>query len=262
MHPNQRTAAFTLIELLVVISIIALLISILLPALSKAREAARRSACLSNLRQMMTASAAYMVDHKDRFMFQKAPDGEVQNALNPVNPADFDDNWLVLMIAYFRVSGPEESLNCPTVVAFTPTSIIDRTSYSANGMLTWFGGLDVPGPSSVASFADDYAVSASSLVRPFAPGGAGGYNTPPGNFTLENSAWVGWMRFGNSVLHADQPHEKGKNLAFFDGHAKAMNQPDITSRVYGLLINGQDVEEPPVAGYTNPARLGRPYWLN
>jgi hypothetical protein len=57
-----------LIELLVVVAIIALLIAILLPALTSAREQAKRSQCLSNLRQIATAWHTYFDDQADRFL--------------------------------------------------------------------------------------------------------------------------------------------------------------------------------------------------
>lgn len=58
----KRKSGFTLIELLVVIAIIALLLGILLPSLGRAREQARKIACLSNMRQMGVAVSAYLLD--------------------------------------------------------------------------------------------------------------------------------------------------------------------------------------------------------
>lgn len=62
-RPVRFHSAFTLIELLVVISLVAILLAILVPVLGSARAAARRTACMSNLRQVGIAIHAYAEDY-------------------------------------------------------------------------------------------------------------------------------------------------------------------------------------------------------
>ena len=69
-----RRRGFTLVELLVVIGIIAVLIGVLLPTLGKARAAANRAACLSNLRSIMQMMNVYAVQNHDQIPLGTAGD--------------------------------------------------------------------------------------------------------------------------------------------------------------------------------------------
>ena len=84
-----RRRGFTLVELLVVIGIIAVLIGVLLPTLGKARDAANRSACLSNIRQLSNAWIMYANDNKGNLVF--AENGSVDDPSNK----DKRDGWVI-----------------------------------------------------------------------------------------------------------------------------------------------------------------------
>ena len=90
---------FTLIELLVVIAIIAVLIALLLPAVQQAREAARRSQCKNNMKQLGLAM------HNYHDTFSAFPPLEVQDTAfltgnPPTNWGAYAGNWVTLTLPY------------------------------------------------------------------------------------------------------------------------------------------------------------------
>jgi len=80
--PRERRSGFTLIELLVVMAIIGILVALLLPAVQSARESARRTQCLNNIKQLGLAAANYLSSSRSY------PSGWIENVplLFPNNP--------------------------------------------------------------------------------------------------------------------------------------------------------------------------------
>ena len=109
-----RRQGFTLIELLVVISVIALLLGILVPTLSSAKEYARRTKCLSNVRQLGIALQ----------MYAEGNDGRVP-------PRDYDGGavWVDRLEDYYE---NPKVLSCPT-----DGRKVDQ-SYLMNGFIDYF----------------------------------------------------------------------------------------------------------------------------
>ena len=101
---NQR--GFTLVELLVVIAIIGILIAMLLPAIQAARETARRSQCMNNLRQIILAVHGYESAH------EAFPPGSV-NAAGPVRnlPQGNHMSWLAYSLPYMEETAVYRSID-------------------------------------------------------------------------------------------------------------------------------------------------------
>jgi len=137
----HRTRGFTLIELLVVIAIIAILAAILFPVFAQAREKARSISCISNLKQIGTASMMYTQDYDEtlvpagnRYAHQNDPCFNGNSNFNP-SPTSWVD-WEIPLLAYTKNS---QIFTCP-----------DRTQFGCYtyAMNTDASNDDYPGPPS------------------------------------------------------------------------------------------------------------------
>jgi prepilin-type N-terminal cleavage/methylation domain-containing protein/prepilin-type processing-associated H-X9-DG protein len=95
----QRLGGFTLVELLVVIAIIGILVALLLPAIQAAREAARRTQCVSNMHNIGLAAQNYH---------------DVRRQLPPTRIRDLQKTWLHLLLSHLEEGAAEDLWNTAT----------------------------------------------------------------------------------------------------------------------------------------------------
>jgi prepilin-type N-terminal cleavage/methylation domain-containing protein/prepilin-type processing-associated H-X9-DG protein len=99
---RSRSRAFTLIELLTVIAIIGVLAAIIIGSVSKVRDAARRSTCVSNLRQIGTAFPLYAADNRGLYPAARLPiyTGSYSSSNPPPGANPSLNNWQVEISRY------------------------------------------------------------------------------------------------------------------------------------------------------------------
>ncbi len=124
---NLPKRAFTLIELLVVIAIIAILAAILFPVFAQAKEAGKKTQCLSQLKQISTSMTIYLGDNDDAYPQVLGFATPINGGLNGWVPYDVQIAPYVKSSAIFR---------CPD----------DSTSFPSIGISHWYDGAQFANP--------------------------------------------------------------------------------------------------------------------
>jgi prepilin-type N-terminal cleavage/methylation domain-containing protein/prepilin-type processing-associated H-X9-DG protein len=219
--------AFTLIELLVVVAVIALLAALLFPVFAQARERARMSACVSNMRQIGVAFILYVQDYDETFPHVRFHEltglgdedrvGKRVNCWrNAIRP------YLKSLDLFACPSNPFSRPSPGTAGTYPPTAGVNAEgwelepeqrmpiSYSMNGCTsTWL-------PADLKELRGSPPVRMAQLVRPAQTLLIGETQWPASDL---HPAWLWDAKLCTGIF----AHSAGKvgNFVFYDGHAKS-----------------------------------------
>jgi len=201
---------FTLIELLVVIAIIAILAAILFPVFAKAREKARQSSCLANLKQMGLALAQYVQDYDER------------------TPPHMDDDpgtttinwyWFQFPIRLLPYMKNTQILRCPSETAAAVTTPAE----TAGGRWSSYPCNTAVANQSDAAFLD----VANTIVMLDGNEGDLGIENDTGR--PDNPGYT-----GNTAY---ERHNGGANVLLYDGHCKWYQPSSLETAMWTLAAD-------------------------
>jgi prepilin-type N-terminal cleavage/methylation domain-containing protein/prepilin-type processing-associated H-X9-DG protein len=191
---DRSRCGFTLIELLVVIAIIAILAAILFPVFARAREKARTTSCLSNLKQLSIAAMMYSQDYDEQILPAYLFSGYT---------------WIDLSMPYVR---NQQIFVCPSYTGFP--------GYGHNHCnLGWGASISM---TAVAQPAETILLNDNGYVS--------NPNDPPSSWVEEQLGYGAYYTRwpDNEPYYTSDPwravprHNGMCNCAFLDGHAKTM----------------------------------------
>jgi prepilin-type N-terminal cleavage/methylation domain-containing protein/prepilin-type processing-associated H-X9-DG protein len=241
---------FTLIELLVVIAIIAILAAILFPVFARARENARRSSCLSNMRQIGVGILQYNQDYDEYYPYYCPGNGagaaNVGKADPPSVPAQkylissdgandlYQISWMDCIFPYVKnlqlfdcpsqpnphvFPQPGEPANWYTASVYQPLpASIYRPGYSVN---TYIVERDF-GQSPVKL--SKINGSAQKILLVHHDGSPYGFMTPDYYVKYAPDNPYSGAQWAQNYQHDMFPHLDGSNILFADGHVKFTNR--------------------------------------